>query len=206
MKKYIDLSHNITHDMPVHPYDDKVKLYQDKFLDQDKYVSYKLESAMHSGTHIDTPMHLTDSENYINDIPLDRFVGRGVLLDVRNESIIKYKDTYSNLVKEDDIVLLFTGHSDKYGTDEYFEKHPIVDKELAYFFTDKKIKMIGMDLPSPDSYPFDIHQIFFDNNILIIENLTNLSELVAVKEFDFMAFPLKIRAEASMIRAVAVIV
>ena len=60
MKRYIDLSQDITHDMSVHPYDDKVKLYQDKFLDKDKYVNFKLETGMHSGTHIDTPMHLTD--------------------------------------------------------------------------------------------------------------------------------------------------
>ena len=29
--------------------------------------------------------------------------------------------------------------------------------------------MLGMDLPSPDNYPFDIHKKLFANNILIIE-------------------------------------
>lgn len=203
MKRYIDLSQNIIHNMPVHPYDDQVKLYQDKFLDKDKYVSYKLESGMHSGTHIDTPMHLTNRETYINDIPLDRFAGRGVLLDVRNESNIKFKDAYSDLVRRDDIVLLYSGHGDKYGTEVYYTDQPIIDKELANFFVDKNIKMLGVDLPSPDNYPFEIHKILFANNILIIENLTNLSELVEAKEFDVIAFPLKIKAEASFARVVA---
>ncbi|NLO09480.1 MAG: cyclase family protein [Clostridiales bacterium] len=205
MKKYIDLSRDITHDMPVHPYDDPVRLYQDKFLDRDKYVSYKLESGMHSGTHIDTPMHLTNLEKYINEIPLDRFVGRGVLLDVRKESNICFKDAYSDLVRQDDIVLLYTGHSDKYGTEAYYTDQPVIDKGLANFFVEKNIKMLGMDLPSPDNYPFEIHKILFANNILIIENLTNLSELVDAKDFDVIAFPLKIRAEASMARVVACI-
>jgi kynurenine formamidase len=40
---------------------------------------------------------------------------------------------------------------------------------------------------------------------LIVENLTNLSELIGVKDFDIIAFPLKIRAEASLVRVVACI-
>ncbi|MDD4111992.1 MAG: cyclase family protein [Herbinix sp.] len=205
MKKYIDLSQDIIDDMPIHPYDDQVRLYKDKFLDKDKYVNYRLEIGMHSGTHIDTPMHLTDRETYINEIPVDRFIGRGLLLDVRNESLIKFKEYYSDLVREDDIVLLYTGHSDRYGTKEYYAEQPLIDKDLANFFVEKSIKMLGMDLPSPDNYPFEIHKLLFDNNILIIENLTNLSELIDVKDFDVIAFPLKIRAEASMARVVACI-
>lgn len=203
MKRYIDLSHSILDDMPVHPYDDKVKLYQDKFMDKDKYVNFKIKMGMHAGTHIDTPMHLTNRETYINEIPLDRFAGRGVLLDVRNESIIKVKELYSDIVHENDIVLLFTGHSVKYGTEEYYTDQAIIDEGLADFFVEKNIKMLGMDLPSPDYYPFEIHKKLFDNNILIIENLTNLSELTYEKNFEVIAFPLKIRAEASMSRVVA---
>lgn len=203
MKRYIDLSQNIINDMPVHPFDDKVRLYQDKFLNKDKYINFKIEMGMHSGTHIDTPMHLSNRETYINEIPLDRFAGRGVLLDVRNESIIKLMEEYFNVVQEDDIVLLFTGHSDKYGTEKYYTDQPVIDEGLADFLVEKKIKMLGMDLPSPDNYPFAIHKKLFANNILIIENLTNLSELICEKNFEIIAFPLKIRAEASMSRVVA---
>ena len=204
MKRYIDLSQDILDDMPVHPYDDKVRLYQDKFLDKDKYVGFKLDIGMHSGTHIDTPMHLTKQETFINEIPLDRFAGRGILLDVRGESIIKFKYEYLEIIQKDNIVLLFTGHSDKYGTEEYYTHQSVIDEELADFFVHKKIKMLGMDLPSPDYYPFEIHKKLFADNILIIENLTNLSELINIKRFDIIAFPLKIKAEASMVRAVAI--
>lgn len=203
MTKLIDLSHNIINNMTVHPYDDSVKLYQDKFLKADKYNNFRLEIGMHSGTHIDTPMHLTNRETFIDEIALDTFIGKGCLLDVRNENVITYKEEYSDMVSEDDIVLLYTNHSDKYGTNEYFTKHPIIDKELADFFIEKKIKMLGIDLPSPDRYPFKIHKMLFEHNILIIENMTNLSELLSIKNFEIIAFPLKIRAEASIVRVVA---
>lgn len=203
MKKIIDLSQIIYDDMPVHPYDDKVRLYQDKYLDKDKYVNHKLEIGMHSGTHIDTPMHLIYDETFISEIPLDNFTGRGIMLDVRNESIISFKDEYEDMVQENDIVLLYTGHSKKFGTEEYYSSYPVVGDDLADFFVMKKIKMLGMDLPSPDNYPFEIHKKLFRNNILIIENLTNLSELLDAKGFYITAFPLKIKAEASMARVVA---
>lgn len=203
MPGLIDLSYDIVNDMPVHPYDDPVKLYQDKFLKTDEYNNFKLEIGMHAGTHIDTPMHLTPKDTFINEIPLDTFMGRACLLDVRDEAVIKYKEEYAELVSENDIVLLYTNHSAKYGTEEYFTKHPVIDAELAEFFVKKKIKMLGMDLPSPDQYPFEIHKILLNHDILIIENLTNLSELLPISHFEIMAFPLKIRAEASMVRVVA---
>ena len=63
--------------------------------------------------------------------------------------------------------------------------------------------MLGMDLPSPDKYPFKIHKMFFNNDIFIIENMTNLSQLLFVNNFEIIAFPLKIKAGASIIRVVA---
>ncbi|AFS79050.1 putative cyclase [Gottschalkia acidurici 9a] len=206
MVRYIDLSHNIVNNMPVHPYDDPIKLYQDKFLETDEYNNFKLEIGMHAGTHIDTPMHLTNSDTFINEITLDRFIGKGCILDVRNENLIGYKEEYSDIVCENDIVLIYTNHSEKYGTDDYFINHPIIDEKLIDFFIAKKIKMIGIDLPSPDKHPFEIHKMLFKHDIMIIENMNNLSELLNVKSFEIIAFPLKIKAEASMVRVVGKII
>lgn len=203
MGKLIDLSQDIIDNMVVHPYDDKVKLYQDKNLEEDKYNNFRLEIGMHAGTHIDTPMHLTKRKTFISEIPLEKFTGRGCLLDVRGEKSIGFKKEYTDVVNENDIVILFTSHSDKYGTNEYYKNHPVINEELADFFVEKNIKMLGMDLPSPDRYPFEIHKKMFQNNILIIENLTNLLELVNINEFNIIAFPLKIKAEASMVRVIA---
>ena len=203
MRKLIDLSQDITDNMAVHPYDDEVKLYQDKYLKKDEYNNFRLEIGMHAGTHIDAPMHLTDQKTFINEIPLDNFIGKGCLLDVRGEKVIGFKPEYADIVNEKDIVILFTGQSDKYGTEDYYLNHPVINEELADFFVERKIKILGMDLPSPDEYPYKVHKRLFQNNILIIENLANLSELINVDNFDVIAFPLKIKAEASMLRVVA---
>jgi len=205
MKRIIDLSHEIIDNMPVYPGDEAVKLYQDRSLDKDGYTSFRLEIGMHAGTHIDTPMHLLNRTTFINELPLDRFAGKGCLLDVRNEKIIDFKEEYVDLVKEDDIVLLYTDYGKFYGREEYYRNHPVISEELAEFLIRKKIKMIGIDMPSPDKYPFVIHKRLFENDILIIENLTNLSELLDIDCFEILVFPLNIKAEASMVRAAAII-
>lgn len=206
MAKLIDLSHDIYNAMPVHPYDADVKLYQDKFLDKDKYNNFILEAGMHVGTHIDTAMHLTDSKTFIGEISPDKFIGQGSLLDARGEKIIRYKEIYSDIVNEGDIVLLLTNHSENYGEEAYYTEAPVVSGELADFLLSKKIKMLGLDLPSPDEYPFSIHKKFFINKIPIIENLRNLAELLAVNKFEVIAFPLKIKADSSLSRVVARII
>lgn len=206
MKTFIDLSHIIQNNMLVHPYDGVVKVYEDKILDKDKYNNSRLETGMHAGTHIDAPRHLLDSAMYISDFALEQFAGNGCLLDVRGENIIYFKEEYYELVQENDIVLLFTGFSSLYGKSDYYERfnnHPIVDVKLAEFFVKKKVRMIGMDMPKPDNYPFEIHKLLLNNDIFIMENLTNLGELLNISSFEVFAFPLKIRAEASIVRAVA---
>ena len=132
-------------------------------------------------------------------------MGRGCLLDVRGQKTIEMQGDYEDLVQKEDIVLLYTGFDEKFGLSEYYTDHPLVSDDLAQFLISRSIKILGMDLPSPDKYPFNIHKKLFEQDILIMENLTNLNALQGL-EFEVMAFPLKIEAEASLIRAVAKII
>lgn len=201
--KLIDLSHIIEDNMPVYPGDEKTSLHQSKHFAVDKYNNHQLNINMHSGTHIDSAMHLTDIKQYICELSLDSFIGDGCLIDARNQEIIKFQPEYETLVKENSIVLIYTGFDELYGTKEYYENHPSIDMELCKFLIKKKVKMVGVDMPSPDRYPFHIHKELFINNICIIENLTNLNQLLNVDRFEVIALPLKIKADSSIIRAVA---
>lgn len=203
MERYVDLTHTIEEGLPAHPYDEKMKLQQSRFLHKDGFNDARLETGMHTGTHIDVPSHLTTHDGMISDYGPGRFIGRGCLLDVRGLSVIGMKDDFRDLVKEDDIVLLYTGHAKHFGEASYFTGHPVMAKELAEFLAERKVKMVGMDLPSPDASPFDIHKFLLKKDILIIENLTNLEALTHVQSFEVMALPLRIKAQGSPARVVA---
>ncbi len=203
MVRLIDLTHEIQHGMPVHPYDMPMRLFQDRFLESDKYNGYRLESGMHVGTHLDGPMHLLARKAFISEFPVERFYGRGCLLDVKGRRLIELKHEYRDIVHKDDIVVLFTGHGAKWGTYAYYQDHPVLSAELARFFVEREIKMVGMDTPAPDVYPFEIHKTLLKNNIFIMENVANLSAIPENTGFEIFAFPLKIRAEASLVRVIA---
>jgi kynurenine formamidase len=202
----IDLSYQIDNNMPVYPGDIQTNLFQTSFLDVSHYNTFRLESCMHSGTHIDSPMHLGCGNKFISDIALESFVASGCILDVRGQQVIAMKNVYKSLIKPDSAVLLFTGYSSYYGTQKYYDDYPCVDEDFGRFLAAKNIKMLGMDMPSPDKYPFEIHKMLFRNGVCIIENLTNLEQLLTVDNFEILALPLKIKADSSLVRAVARIV
>lgn len=202
--KYVDLSYDIRSEMPVYPGDIELKSNKEKDYDKEGYNLYSFFTSMHAGTHIDAPLHMCKDKNFISEYAIDKFIGNAVLLDVRGEKIIGVKDEYYRDIKENDIVLLFTGWDNFYGKEEYYNNHAVVSEELAELLIKKKIKMLGMDMPSPDRGEFNIHKKLFENDIFILENLTNLNELLYGEELQVFAQPLKIKGEASLVRAIAV--
>lgn len=201
--KLIDLTHIIQDKLPVYPGDSKMNLVQSRYLSSDGYNNHILSINMHTGTHIDGPMHLMESDNYLSDYPLDAFIGEGVLLDVSGLNTIEYKNEYEQLISERSILILYTGHSKYFGQDRYFKEHPVLTKKFAELLVRKKIKWIGLDTPSPDRFPFEIHKYLFENQILIAENLTNVDQLLSVKSFEIIALPLRIKSDSSIARIIA---
>ena len=199
----IDLSYPIISSMPVYPGDEPLLLEKINDIAQDGFTQFRLSAGMHTGTHIDGPMHLIRGGKYINELPIEQFTGTGCLLNVEGESIIRYKPDYDRLVAGKSIVLLHTGFDRMFGRKEYYRDHPAVSRELAQLFVDKNVKMVCMDSPSPDREPFEIHKLLLENDVLIAENLTNMDKLVAAVNIEVIALPLNIRADSSPARIIA---
>jgi len=200
--KLIDISHVLGAETPNYPGDAALSLTKRRALESDGWTSYLLTSGLHTGTHIDVPMHFLHDDKTAADFPVDCFVGDGVLLDVRGETRIAMKPLYEGMALTGSVVLLYTGFDAHYGAEAYFADHPEVSEELGDFLISRKIKMLGMDMPAPDRPPFALHKALLANGIFVLENLTNLGSLQGIGNFEVMALPLKITAEASFVRAV----
>jgi kynurenine formamidase len=116
----IELSHLIVDGLPVYPGDAATHLIHSKQFQKDHYNNHQLDINMHSGTHIDGPMHMLDVTRTINEYPLDTFIGNGCLLDVGNKAVIEYSEAYASKIQDRDIVILHTGHDVYYGQELYF--------------------------------------------------------------------------------------
>lgn len=203
MKSLIDLSYEIYHQMPVYPGDIEVELENDKTIVKDGFCNHNLKMGMHVGTHLDLPAHMTEDVRNIADIAVEEISGQAKLISALNEKEIKFKKYYQKLINKGDIVLIYTGSAKNYGSSEYYNQHPVISEELADFFVEREIKLLGIDMPSPDQKPFKIHNKLFANDIFILENLCNLEKLLGLESFRLLVFPLKVRAEAAPVRVAA---
>lgn len=198
--KYIDLSVDINENTPVYPGDPKTKIQQCGILDKNGYEDHYLCIGTHSGTHIDAPSHMVKNGKNLNKIPLEQFVGNGIVINIDKKfdmEIIKKAP-----IKKGDIVLFNTGMSKFYHQSIYYDNRPAMTEETAHYLVNKKIKMVGVDMCSVDYEPFSIHRILLKKNILIIENLTNLDQLDG-KEFKVYAFPIKLQIDGAPARVIA---
>jgi kynurenine formamidase len=203
MNKIIDLTMEITDGMAVYPGDDAVKLFQTKFYKNDGYANHRLETGMHIGTHIDAPMHMTDSKVTVADIQLERLIGRGILINAVGSRLIDKSEEYEALIEEDSIVIIHTAYDKHFGTEKYFTDHPVISEELAELLVKKKVKAICIDTPSPDKYPFKIHKLLLESRIVIVENCTNLNALSKNVNYEVFIVPLNLKTDGSMARVFA---
>ncbi|NLC95604.1 MAG: cyclase family protein [Bacilli bacterium] len=203
--RLIDLSYPLNNESPVYPGDPSLTIKKIKDYDKDGYSLNIISTSMHVGTHVDAPSHLTEISKTIDEYPLDCFYGRGVIINAYGEKSIDYKKVYEDMIHPQDCVLIYTGHDEHYPTDKYFYEHPFITKDMAHFLVNKKVKLVGIDFPSPDYPPFEIHKILLSNDIILLENVCNLEKLLGRFNFKLICFPLNIKIEASLVRAVALI-
>lgn len=201
--KIIDLSVAVNENTPAYPGDPKIKIKKIGTFDKDTYNDHLVSFGIHSsGTHIDAPFHMVEDGKSLEQIHISQFVGRGRLIKVDGKFDIA---TVKNAgVEEEDIVLFYTGLSRVYGQDDkyYGDDRPELTEEIANYLVEKKIKMIGLDMCSPDKEPFPVHRILLGNEILIIENLTNLDQLDG-KEFTVYALPINLQLDGGPARVIA---
>lgn len=215
--QYIDLSITIQSNMPYYPGDPAPSVAPALTIAEDGCHVMHLNIGSHTGTHVDAPSHFIPGGKTIDTIPLDRFIGRGLIISLPNLNeyhSISLADIspYADKLADADIVLFHTGWMDKAGTDAFY-KHPVISKEVAKLLAASQIKAVGVDMLNVDKTclgeelyaegSMAAHEILLGNDILIIENLTNLSAV----DFDnptILFFPLAIcGGDGSPVRAIA---
>lgn len=199
----LDLSHTITHQMNVFPGEQPPSVVRDELPEDAAYATFRLETNMHSGTHMDAPFHALADEKTIDLYPVELFAGKAAILDVQGLHFVHMQDNWEQVFKQNRIILFYTGHTSHWGKHDYYHNYPVFEDRIAEKLVDAGVQIVGFDSPSPDRAPFRFHSIFLKDCRFIVENLTNLGKLLEIREFEFMVFPLKIEAEASLVRAIA---
>jgi arylformamidase len=169
--------------------------------------SSRISVGIHCGTHMDAPFHFFESAAPIDRIDLCHCVGEAQLVrvDVAGDGTIERSQLtgYADQIARCRKVVLSTGWAKWWGCRDYFTRHPVLAPDTADFLIECGVHLVGVDLPSVDRAPFPAHVALLRHNVLILENLTNLSE-VRTQSFQLIAVPLKLTGrDGSPVRAIA---
>lgn len=201
--RIIDISMKIKEDMAV--YKDKpeikpkIKVYQT--FENGKSYESGVEIGMHTGTHVDAPLHMIKGGKTIEQMDLSKLMMKCKVIDL---TYIKDKITKNDLETKDiekgDFILFKTINSftDKFDFDFVF-----LEKSGAEYLRDKKIIGVGTDsLGIERSQPdHETHIVLLDSDIIILEGLR--LKHVSEGEYFLAALPLNIDGvEASPVRAI----
>jgi arylformamidase len=188
MKMY-DVTAPIFEGMPV--YKNKPEK-QPKFstVTNDYVTESRVDMDVHTGTHIDAPLHMVKNGETFETISLEKLVGTCKVFDVTNVDDKISKNDIAHLdIQENDFVLFKTKNS----FDEAFNFEFIyVAEDAAQYLAEKKVRGVGIDaLGVERSQPgHPTHKTLFGNNIIIIEGL-RLKD-VPEGQYFMVAAPLKL--------------
>ena len=185
------------------------------------YAANAFCTPEHGGTHIDAPIHFAEQGWTLGEVPVDRLIGPGVVIDgsaaaardpdyrLTAADVLAWEQTHGE-VPAGAIVLLRTGWSshwpdalDYLGDDtpgDASNLHfPAFGAEAARLLIEqRRVAALGVDTASIDHCPsvdFSVHRIAAAANVVGLENLTNLDQVPPVGAW-VVALPMNI-AEGS---------
>ena len=151
----VELSHEWGLGVPSYPGQDDVKMFRGVKHAQHGVLAWRTFTVLHTGTHMNAPIHLIQKGATMADIPTDRFFGNGVILSIPKGSYetITAKDLEAAKpeVQKGDIVVIVTGWHHKYSDAlEYYGESPGLTKDAAEWLVAKEVKMVMVDTQQID--------------------------------------------------------
>lgn len=222
MSRIVDLSVTIGEETLSPPSVDKRLDLTTQTMDGNSHwQSSKVDMLLHTGSHVDFERHTVEGGETAADVSLDRVCGDAFVIDL-SEGGANYEITQADVkeqaadIRDGDIVLIRTDWTDSqwgnYPT--YYEDSPYCSPEAVEWLIENGAKAVGFDCFSeysarlPDFAPEDfvIHKIILENDAILMQHLTNLSELPSEGRFQFFAPFIKITgAEGTPARFFAVL-
>jgi arylformamidase len=157
----------------------------------------KIEMVANTGTYIDSPFHRYEGGRDLSELPLGSIAGvEGVTFRARHVGPAIDESLFRDVEIAGKAVLIETGWSRHWNTEQYFEGHSYLTQTAAAFLRDNGARIVGID-----SYNIDdtsggarpAHSILLGADIPIVEHMCNLESLPD-NGYHFYAVPAKVKA------------
>ena len=206
-KKYIDISVPVSPSSVCWPGSHCVEFSKGKDMARgDAMNDTSIHMSIHTGTHIDAPLHFVANGKSVDQLPIEGFIGSALVLDLPEAQVIDAKILNScNIHAQTDRVLFKTKNT------KLLQKSPQVfdpgfvalSVDGAKWLVEKGIKLVGIDYLSIQGFHDgpQVHQILLNAGIIILEGL-DLRE-VHGGEYELICLPIKLAGiEGAPVRAI----
>lgn len=156
----------------------------------------RIEMGVHAGTHIDAPRHLFVEGNTVDQISLDRLVGKVEVIRIPDcVDAITPEVLWANGFNKDIKRLLIRSANSNYWRSNphiFHDEYTAVTTDAARIIAEAKLYLVGIDYfsISPMNDLIKPHQVLLESGVIILENL-NLSN-VPPGFYDIYCLPLKL--------------
>jgi arylformamidase len=150
--------------------------------------------SIHTGTHMDAPLHFVREGISINRIPLDIAVGPARVIEIQDTESIKPQELVPHHIRHGERILLKTQNSRRSRqTNTFIEDFVFISEEAARFLVECGVSVVGVDYISVAGFksdPVKTHQILLEAGIWLIEWL-DLSD-AEPGNYELICLPLRI--------------
>jgi arylformamidase len=166
----------------------------------------KITMSVHTGTHMDGPIHFMKDGRGLENLPLDAVIGPCRVLGLQSKTSVSVEDLKPHNLRKGERILLKTSNSTKsWAMQPKFDRDFVyISKEAAKYIADAGVRTIGVDYLSVGGFYKDgveTHHALLGPEVWIIEGL-DLST-IAPGNYELICLPIKIanRADGAPARA-----
>jgi arylformamidase len=191
-----DVSVQLSNDLPVWPSGPPIRLESTPHLSRDKsYTIHEtfIHISSHMGTHIDAPYHFVENGKRLNEIPLERLVGKATVVEILGVRSIGERELRPLKWVGVERVLFKTENSKHWHDGSFYEEFVYLEPEGARFLVERGIQLVGIDYLSIEKFRAEKHLTHFallEKDVVVIEGL-DLSH-VGPGEYSMVALPLNL--------------
>ena len=190
-----DVTVGISPQMPVWPGDPPVQLERVEAIASGANANVsRLTCGVHTGTHVDAPLHFIDGAAGIESLPLKLLTGRAYIVNLPSAEVIDEATLKAaGLPPRTRRVLFRTRNSETWAKEKAFQTNFVaVDASGARWLVKKGVQLVGVDYLSvaPYGQSKETHRILLEAGVLVIEGL-DLSR-VSQGRYSLYCLPLKL--------------
>jgi arylformamidase len=153
-----------------------------------------LTMGVHSGTHMDGPVHFRHGAAGLDEMPLTATMGPARVIEIADPQQITPDELLKHDLRRGERILFRTRNSTRcWQTDDFIEDFVYISEPAAIHLAETGVQTVGIDYLSVGGYHAngaEIHRILIDAGIWIIEGL-DLSAIPAGR-YELVCLPVKL--------------